>query len=218
MGKWIDPTAGFTGTVGPLVGSSINGRHYIKSKYRKRRKKAKGGEKLNHNKFQMAHKWLQPILDYVREGFQGFNYKPNSQGFNAAKAYVLNNAFEGEAAVKTINPALVKVSYGSLPFASNMAVVKLDDDTIKFTWENVWTTGMGAYDQAMLLAYDIKNKQASMLTTGQIRQSGESTLNVQYNKTNKYRPKGGTFHCYLAFVAADRSRYSDSVYLGEITF
>jgi hypothetical protein len=80
-------------------------------------------------------------------------------------------------------------------------------------------TGMDAYDQAMLLAYDIENEDACMKITGQFRQLGEDVLQVHYPKiSNPEEKKKATFHCYLAFIAADRSRQSDSIYLGEITF
>lgn len=48
--------------------------------------------------------------------------------------------------------------------------------------------------------------------------SGEATLNVFDNYGNRNFPNGATLHFYFAFVAADRGRQSDSVYLGEIVF
>lgn len=218
MGKWINEAMAFKGKVGELHGSSINGRPYLKGPYKKRAKKAKGGEKQNHSKFALAHNWLSPIVDYVRSGFNGFTYKEKSQGFTAAKSYLLTHAFEGEGAELKINPALVKVSYGTLPLATNIKLTLQEKNQLKFTWENTWTPGMKSYDQVMLLAYDINNKQANMITTGAFRLSGEAILNVFDNSNSRNFPNGAILHCYLAFVAADRSRQSDSVYLGEIVF
>src|SRR6185369_13168731 len=83
----------FVGKVGSVVGSSWNGIPYMKKKYAKRTKNITVEEKQNRSKFAMAHFWLQPLLEFVREGFKDFS--PRSRGFNAAKAHLLKNAFEG---------------------------------------------------------------------------------------------------------------------------
>lgn len=70
----------------------------------------------------------------------------------------------------------------------------------------------------MLLAYDINNQHASMITTGDFRITGEATLKVFDNTGNMHFPKSAILHCYFALVAADRSRQSESVYMGEIVF
>jgi hypothetical protein len=61
----------------------------------------------------------------------------------------------------------------------------------------------------MLLAYDIENAVVSMKLTGQFRQAGEDSLPI-------YKMKGRTYHIYVAFISADRSRVSNSVYMGEV--
>lgn len=207
------------GKVGTVHGSSRHGKSYIKGPHKKRTIKVKAKEKQNRTKFADAQSWLKPITDYVRQGFNGFTYKDASQGFVAAKSHLLLNAFEGTGDQRVINPALARVSYGSLPLADQIKVEKLDERTLKFSWENIWEAGMDAYDQAMLLAYDIENADACIRITGQFRQLGEDILQVNYPRVrNQQEKKEKTFHCYFAFVAADRSRQSDSVYLGQITF
>jgi len=62
----------------------------------------------------------------------------------------------------------------------------------------------------MLLAYDIDNAKAYFTTIGQFRSAGADILNTD-------PMPGKTYHIYCAFTAADRSRQSDSVYLGAIT-
>ncbi|WP_158795423.1 DUF6266 family protein [Pedobacter sp. L105] len=218
MGKFIKEEYAFKGKVGALHGSSIDGKPYVKGEYKKRTKPAKKGEKQNRNKFKMAHLWLYPLLDFVKQGFKGFHYKENSQGYNAAKSHLLLNAFEGKTPDLTINPALAKVSYGNLPLASNMTATKLDESHLKFTWDNVLATGMNIYDQAMLLAYDVQNRVAYHLTTGPFRETGEAILKIPGAGIKNKKLIAATFHCYLAFLAADRSRQSDSVYLGNFIF
>lgn len=147
-----------------------------------------------------------PCFGLCRIGFKG--YTERVEGFIAAKSYLLKNAFEGEGADLVINPALVKVSYGDLPLPQNITASLLSAGQIQFTW-NAEGTG-DRFDQAMLLAYDIENAKVYSQITGQFRNTGADILDISPTKER-------TYHLYLAFVAADRSRQSDSVYLGTIS-
>ena len=65
-------------------------------------------------------------------------------------------------------------------------------------------------DQVMILAYDIENEEEYGKIYGQGRSAGADIIELDDEK-------GHTYHIYVAFIAADRSAQSDSVYLGEIT-
>src|ERR1700730_7625171 len=60
------------GKIGSVVGSSWKGVPYIKSIPHKRNAKAGPGEAANRMKFAMAHRWLKPVLSFVREGFRKY--------------------------------------------------------------------------------------------------------------------------------------------------
>jgi hypothetical protein len=62
----------------------------------------------------------------------------------------------------------------------------------------------------MILAYDIENGVAISNVTGQFRYVGEDTLELTPAIPER------TYHIYAAFVAADRSCQSSSVYLGTV--
>jgi hypothetical protein len=196
------------GKVGTVIGSSRNGKPYVKGPYKKRTKKVSKKELGNRSKFRVAQFWLKPLLPFVREGYK--KYAKTSGAFVAAKAYLLNNAFEGVQPDSRINPALMKVSTGDLPLSNDMAVSKTEDYQLQFSWDTAPVEGGSGYDQVMLLAYDMDDKWAFYNTTGQFRNAGADTLNLAPVKEK-------TYHLYMAFIAADRSRQSDSVYLGAIT-
>jgi hypothetical protein len=109
-----------------------------------------------------------------------------------------------------IDPAVVKVSFGSLPNPENIAVAWTDTGHLKFTW-NPTKGETGDNDQVMMLAYDVERAFAFINTTGQLRSTGVDILQMD-------QIHGQNFHVYAAFNAADRSRQSDSVYLGEWKF
>lgn len=195
------------GKVGALIGSSWKGIPYVKGPYKKRTKKISKKEAGNRSKFSQAQFWLKPVLDLVREGFRG--YSARSEGFVAAKSYLLLNAFEGVSPDNIINPALVKVSFGTLPLPDDIAVERIAPNRLKFTWQPRGVDDAHPQDQVMLLAYDIEQAAAFFTTTGQFRKAGEDILEIDPGK-------GHTYHLYVAFTAADRTRQSHSVYLGTI--
>jgi Family of unknown function (DUF6266) len=206
MGRLLGGVNGqIQGKVGQISGSSRNGIPYIKGPYKSRTKTVSKKELFNRKKFAAAQVWLAPLLDFVREGFKG--YSQRSQGFVAAKSWLLKNGFTGEKDDLRIDPALVKVSWGDLPNPEDIAVALTETGDLKFTW-NPANDGSRYSDQIMMLAYDVERGYATLNTTGQLRRTGADIL--QLDRTN-----GNHFHVYAAFNAADRSRQSDSVYLGE---
>ena len=210
MATYTDGINGkFNGKVGTVIGSSWKGIPYMKSLHSKRTIPAHKDEQLNRNKFAMAHRWLQPVTDFVRAGYKG--YTATVEGFLAAKSYLLKNAFEGEGADMIINPALMKVSYGDLPLAENISAAKTSPNELQVTWDGSIKSGLHARDQVMILAYDIENGKARFNITGQFRYLGVDTLYIPPAIPER------TYHIYAAFVAADRSRQSTSVYLGTIS-
>jgi hypothetical protein len=197
------------GTIGSVVGSSWNGEEYIKKKYKKRTKNVTQKELGNRDKFGEGQFWLQPLTQFLRTGFRSTTARIT--GFNAAKAYLSYNAWEGTGADMRINPALMKVSVGKLPLSNDLAVEKSADGSLVFSWSPEEVGGGSRFDQVMMMAYDIDNKVAVGVTTGQLRRAGSDTLPM-------FPSKGTTWHIYMAFNGFDRTTQSDSVYMGTIGY
>jgi len=206
MGRLIGgPNGQIQGKVGNFIGSSRNGIPYVKGLYKKRTLKVTEKELANRKKFAAAQAWLAPILEFVRVGFRGNSQR--SQGFVAAKSWLLKNAFVRDVEKLRVDPALVKVSSGDLPNPSDISVSWTENRDLKFTW-NTANDGSGFSDQIMMLAYDVEKPFARSNTTGQLRSTGQDILSMD-------TAYGKNFHVYAAFNAADRSRQSESMYLGE---
>jgi len=209
MAIYIDGITGpIRGKIGNIIGSTWKGMPYLKLRP-ERRKPAGAKEMANRNKFAMSQSWLKPIKAFVRCGFKG--YSDRVEGFTAAKSYLLKNAFEGQGSSMVINPALMKISIGNLPLPGDITAAKLTPSQLQVSWDTSDFSG-NRFDQVMLLAYDIETGRAVFNTTGQFRNVGADTLHIEPASPER------TYHIYVAFVAADRSRQSDSVYLGTISF
>jgi len=210
MGRLVNGINGpIVGKVGTVIGSSRNGKPYLKGPYKPRTKKVSKAELGNRSKFSQAQFWLKPLLKFVREGYR--SYKMTSGAFVAAKAYLLRNAFEGMTPDMHINPALMKVSVGKLPLSNDLAVEKKADGTLLFTWSTEDVPDASRYDQVMMLAYNIEEPRTASVTTGQLRRTGSDTLSL-------HPIKGDTWHIYMAFNSFDRTTQSDSVYMGTISY
>jgi hypothetical protein len=97
-----------------------------------------------------------------------------------------------------------------LPLPDDIAVSKTIPGQLAFTWNLAAVADGNAKDQVMMLAYDVEHAKAYFTTLGQFRKDGADVLHTDPTP-------GKTWHIYCAFVAADRGRQSDSVYMGTIT-
>jgi len=210
MGKIPEGIVGpVYGRVAHVIGSSRNGVAYLKGPYKKQRKPSLGAEAANQTKFKMAHLWLQPLLIFIRVGY--LTYKKSSGAYNAAKSNLLLNAFEDGPDGAFINPAKVKVSVGSLPLPNDIKIELTEDNVFNFSWDPSFMEGTHRDDQVMLLVYNTESKYAYGTPTGQFRHTGSDNMPI-------HPEKGATYHTYIAFNSADRSKQSDSVYLGAFSF
>ncbi len=210
MGRLVNGLLGpVIGKVGPVIGSSRNGIPYLKGPYKNRTQVISKKEELNRRKFAAAQTWLKPLLNFVRVGFKG--YSERSEGFVSAKSYLLKNALNVEDNNIIIDPSLVKVSFGKLPMSEHAVFNRSGPKEITFTWNPKGMNKSFDKDQVMLLAYNIESEKAFYTLIGQFRELGYDKLILHLD----LKP-GSVLHLYIAFVAADRSRQSDSLYLGEL--
>ncbi len=206
MGRLVNgPNGPFIGKAGSFVGYTVNGVGYIKGIYKQRTKPPTEKEALNQRKFAVAQRWLRALTPFLKAGFKGYNER--FQGFVAAKSYLMKHAMRMDEGEIVIDPALVRISSGTLAMPEDLAIVREEPDNFRITWKASWD--LDRYDQLMLLAYDTENLLAYGFVYGNIRATGEQLMKV--------RP-GKVYHVYAAFIASDRSRQSDSAYLGKFEF
>lgn len=204
MAKYLQGINGvFVGKVGTVVGCVWKGIPYMRAKGRPRTSEPSEKEETNRSKFKSAHAWLQPILEYLRIGFAG--YSATAEGFNAAKSYNLKHGMiQGE-----IVPDLVKVSFGDLPLSDDLSV-ELQDNQLHFSWSTGYIPETSPKDQVMLLAYHPESRTAIYDIHGAFRNMGSQIMDTCKAFLGK------TVHVYAAFISADRTRQSNSQYLGTI--
>jgi hypothetical protein len=197
----------FHGRLGNVIGGTWKGKPYLRTRP-DRRKKASKREQLNRDKFKLLHLWLQPLVEILRAGFKG--YSKMVEGYNAAKSYNLKNAFTLVDEKYEFDPAKVLLSYGTLRLPENISC-ELIGRELHFAWEN----HQPAYidhpdDRTMLLAYQPGPQYCSeeyYNISGARRKEAKDMLLIK---------TPGTYHVYFALSNEERTRQSNSVYLGVV--
>ncbi len=199
---------GFSGKVGTVVGYESGEDSYIRARP-VRRAKFTENELANMAKFKIVQEYLDPLKDFLKVGFK--NYGTKTGGFRSAVSYTRKVALVSDDAGHYIDPVLFKVSGGDLPQAENPTATFEDPIHIKFAWDVTNVSWEYASDQAMLVVFDVKAKKViTRILNGVFRNAGTQTVELDH------RFSGKEVDTYIGFVAADRSRQSDSQYLGRI--
>jgi hypothetical protein len=191
----------FRGKAGKVIGSSWNGIPYMKG-LPKRTKAFTDNELKNQSRFGNVQSWLRPVKPYIKAGYA--NYPAAYQGYAAAVSYLSKNALEGA----TVIPSKMKISLGTLPLSGSITYALLPGGQVEFSWDKTTPADGSRYDQAMLLAYDVEKGKQRGVIYGPLRSAGSGIVQLP--------TEPHSFHLYIAFLAADRSRQSDSVYLGVL--
>jgi hypothetical protein len=204
MAKYLNGITGaFIGKVGPVVGCVRKGKAYMRSIGSPRSGPPTNKEINARGTFKTVHFWLQPLLIFLRSGFAG--YSETAEGYNGAKSYTLYNAVSESQIV----PELVKVSYGDLPLSDEISI-RYEDEKFHFNWSTDAIENTSSKDQIMVLAYHPESSTAIYEVHGAFRSMGNQILDTYKQFL------GQTVHVYAAFIAADRSRQSNSIYLGAM--
>jgi hypothetical protein len=199
----------FSGKVGKVVGYVSKGKGVMRTQG-ERTTAPTEKELLNREKFATSQKWLKPLTDFLRVGFQ--DYQPTYEGFVAAKSYNQKHALQTTEDNKFfIDPALALVSFGQQPLPLEINVECREGQELFFTWSK---EGNYAYnDHVMALAYDCDSEEffARYRTSIGLRSHGSATFQLEKSQ------QGRSFHVYIAFVSDDRRNRTNSKYLGKLT-
>ncbi|MEJ7779565.1 MAG: DUF6266 family protein [Daejeonella sp.] len=189
----------FSGMVGSVVGYVRNGQAYMRSRPKDFTKPPTQLQLDNQNALKSAQAWLKSITPFVRVSFK--NYSQNQHGFGNALSYNKLNALRANL---TLDPALALVSWGDLPVPVSPTVTVGEPGFLEFTWD----TDGDRKDHVLLLAKH-EGETCICELCGAKRSAGREILDC----TNI---KGREADIYIAFINEDRSRCSNSVYLGKV--
>jgi len=196
-----------SGSVGTIVGANWKGIDYIRSK--SSGKRSSTVEQIDQQlKFSVAINFVSTMTNLLRQTFNAYADKKSES--NAALSYTLLNAITGTSPDYAIDFSKALVSRGALSNVTAPAAT-VTGKVLHFTWTD--NTGLGdaaATDQAVLVAY-CKNFNTTTFTIGAaVRSDKAATLDVA-------NYSGFPAEVWIAFMKADGSASSNSIFIGEIT-
>jgi len=201
---------GLSGKVGNIVGGSWKGIDYIRIKPSSVANPRTEGQVNQRNKFTITLEYLQATKDFIKIGYKSFATKKTE--FNAAMSYVLNNAVGGIAPNFTIDYSLALLSRGPLSGVLNPTTDLTTAGQVSFDWDDNSAEGnANVTDKAMVLVYNPSKKESISILDGADRTVGSQMVTIP----NTYA--GDTVELFMAFVSADGTQVSNSVYLGSGT-
>ena len=201
---------GLSGKVGNIIGGSWKGIDYIRIKPSSVANPRTEGQVNQRNKFTIALEYLQATKDFIKIGYKSFATKKTE--FNAAMSYVLNNAVGGIAPNFTIDYSLALLSRGPLSGVLNPTTDLTTAGQVSFDWDDNSAEGnANVTDKAMVLVYNPSKKESISILDGADRTVGSQMVTIP----NTYA--GDTVELFMAFVSADGTQVSNSVYLGSGT-
>jgi len=201
---------GLSGKVGNIVGGNWKGIDYIRIKPSSVANPRTEGQVNQRNKFTITLEYLQATKDFIKIGYKSFATKKTE--FNAAMSYVLNNAVGGIAPNFTIDYSLALLSRGPLSGVLNPTTDLTTAGQVSFDWDDNSAEGnANVTDKAMVLVYNPSKKESISILDGADRTVGSQMVTIP----NTYA--GDTVELFMAFVSADGTQVSNSVYLGSGT-
>lgn len=200
---------GFSGKVGPVVGTRWNGIDIMRSRSTNRSDTKTAAQLERRARFAAIIDFLKPLKGFLFIGFKSKAVRMSA--FNAATSYHMANAISGTYPDYQIDYSKAMVSQGKLPGALNPAASSGQDAEIGFTWANNSSRiNAGADDKAILIIYNPVKQMALSFMEGNTRLAGNQSVTLPAGFS------GDEVHCYLSFQNASRSVLSDSGYVGSL--
>jgi len=203
---------GFTGKIGDVIGYIRYGKSFIKTKSRKRKKKASKKQLLVRENMKVAVNFMKTLKEFVAIGFAHSGAKNKRSAYSDALSYQIRNALTGEHPDVFIDLAKVKLATGNMPPPYDTSI-GTEGNGIRFNWKvALQGTIYHSLSRAMLLVY-VPSLQKSFFNISAARIT-EKTDFMELPDSFKNQ----VLHAYMAFASDDRKKISDSVYIGSLTY
>jgi hypothetical protein len=199
---------GFSGTVGPAVGSSWKGIAVIRSRPPRKRGKSSDGQLRQMSKLHLMTPFIKPITNLLNRTYSCVTV--NMSCYNKALSYNMRNAIAGDYPSFRVNYPRVVLGVGDLLNPNIVAAVSESAGQILFSWKDNSGEGSArASDQAFVAVYCAEKDKWITGNPGPIRYAGNYELNVS-------EFSGKTVHGYIGFLSDGAQFVSTSVYAGEL--
>jgi hypothetical protein len=203
------PLGNISGKIGNVSFSTWKDTAIVKERPNRSNKPASQKQLEQRARMATGNQFMRTLKEVVTKCYRDFTVKMT--GYNAAVRSLLKNALGGEYPNYSIDYSLVQISRGEIKQLFKPAVSSAKADTITFTWTTASGVGKSRPgDKAVLVAYCEAIKVSAYTLDGPPRSAGTADLEMPGFS-------GQTVHTWVAFISADGTDVSDSIYAGKVT-
>lgn len=201
---------GFSGKVGPVIGSQWRGKNVMRSIQSKITHPPSTAQQLQRDKFKFVLQFLTPIKSLLTETF-GANVGVQTP-FNRAMSYHLTEAVTYTDMEFEMAYSKVLIGTGSLCGINGATLHDAGTGTLNLTWQDNSHQGR-AYptDELLVVAYAPTIQEFDFFMAYTTRETKACTLDF---KEIFY---GETVHIWATFINIDQTNTATSSYLGPFT-
>ena len=200
-------TGGVSGKIGNVVGVNRNGSFYFRSMPVETKDPRTEKQVTQRSKFLVTQSFLRTFSPFLRMGFR-FEAVGMKSTFNAAMSVNMPHVIKDENNGFVVDYPNVLVSKGVLG-TSEITAATVAEEVFCVNWNDVSGDNASYNDEVMMLAYNPeKNVAVYDLHAGK-RDRLEARLALPMGW------EGDSVETYIAFMSADVTQVSDSLYAGR---
>jgi len=208
MGKYLNILSPISGKVGPVVGSSIYGIHYLRAYNGNPRNPKTELQTNQRGKFKICMDFLRPLNPILKIGWAGAK---KMSPMNAAMKYHLLNAITGTTPEDfAIDTEKIVLSRGNLtpPIGAS---ANAQNGEVVFTWsDNSDSPGAQPNDKAIVCLVNTNNNEVVFEIAADREELTKSLMTPSAWISQRVC-------AYMSFVSTDSKTVSNSVYIGKVT-
>lgn len=200
---------GFKGKIGNVIGVVRNGTQYIRSSPNQIKNPKTPKQQANRKKFALASKLAYRLGPFIERGFGAVEGK-TPRGACISSNMKSGIYEEGDDGIRYSN---IMVSAGALRQVDGAAAERLEDGTVRVTWQDNSGTGNALEDDRVMILALAKDKQFKNCykLEGAKRSREEEILELA-----DVLKKEPAVHLYLSVISESRDLTANSEYLGFV--
>lgn len=201
------PLGGFSGSIGPVVGSTWKTKDVMKSQPGPRKGAPTQAQLDQQARFALAGDFMNNVKKLLGITMPDSS---NMTGFNIFLQQVLQDAVTGASNAWTLDYSKVQLSTGDLQNAFSYSTASAAAGKITWTWQVDASLQENPNDKAILVAYSADLGRVAFTTAGAARSAGTDSLTIAAFS-------GKPVQTWLAFMSPDGKELADSVFTGQVT-
>ena len=199
---------GFSGTVGPVVGSSWKDISVIRSRPPGKRRKSTVNQLSQMERMKLVSQFLAPVTSLLNQTYNSVTVRMSC--FNKALSYNIRNAVEGDYPAFRINYARVILGNGDLLNPELLHAHSDSTGQLTLSWKDNSNEGSArASDLTFAAVYSFLTDRWMTGFAEAKRNAGSYTLDIAAFS-------GKAVHAYIGFLSADGRFVSNSLYAGLV--